>query len=89
MAADNSTVQAELSATRIVLSNVIARLLILNGSTSEEIRTELGRMKDDCKLAADRSLFGDVGTSAQTIIEDLSNNITPSSGLDLILGRTI
>lgn len=78
MATDNSTVQAELSATRIVLSNVIARLLILNGSTSEEIRTELGRMKDDCKLAADRSLFGDVGTSAQTIIEDLFNNITIS-----------
>jgi hypothetical protein len=76
VATDNPSIQAELSATRIVLSNVIARLVTSNGQGPEEIRTQLGRMKDDCKLAADRSLFGDVATTAQTIIEDLFNNIT-------------
>lgn len=49
-------VQAEISALKIILSNVVARLAIaLDERGDDRIRELLSEMKDECKLAAEHA----------------------------------
>jgi len=47
---------AELAAVRLILSNVVARLALLEARDPEERRNLLGSMSDACQLAAKRSI---------------------------------
>jgi DNA-binding GntR family transcriptional regulator len=48
--------QAEVTALRIVLSNVVARLAAATGTHgSPEIREFLNQMRDECRAAAERA----------------------------------
>ena len=46
--------QAELAALRLILSNVVARLAVLEGPTPDAQRDLLSSMRDTCQLAAER-----------------------------------
>jgi hypothetical protein len=46
--------RAELAALRLILSNVVARLAVLEAQTPDARRDLLGAMRDDCQLAAER-----------------------------------
>ena len=47
--------QADVAAMRIILSNVVARLVLLETKHPEEQRAFLCSMSDACKLAVERS----------------------------------
>ena len=47
--------QAELAAMRLILSNVVARLVLLETRDPAERRNLLSSMRDACLLAAERS----------------------------------
>ena len=46
--------QAELAALRLILSNVVARLAVLEAQTPDARRDLLSSMRDACQLAAER-----------------------------------
>lgn len=46
--------QAELAALRLILSNVVARLAVLEAQTPDARRDLLRSMRDTCQLAAER-----------------------------------
>jgi hypothetical protein len=46
--------QAELAALRLILSNVVARLAVLEAQTPDARRDLLRAMRDTCQLAAER-----------------------------------
>jgi hypothetical protein len=66
--------QAELVAMRLVLSNVVARLALLEANNSDDRRKLLGGMSDACKLAAERYPIGPSGAEhAQSISRTLKH----------------
>jgi hypothetical protein len=66
--------QAELLAMRLILSNVVARLVVLETTNPEDRRKLLGGMSDACKLAAERYPVGPSGAEhAQSISRTLKH----------------
>lgn len=60
--------QAELAALRLILSNVVARLAVLEAGDPEDRRKLLSAMSDACKLAAERYPAGPSGTEHAALI---------------------
>ena len=52
---------------RIILSNVVARLVLLETKHPEERRAFLGSMSDACKLAVERS-SGVIGSERERVL---------------------
>lgn len=61
---------AELAAVRLILSNVVARLALLEARDPEERRNLLGSMSDACQLAAERSP-GAAGDERQRLLRHI------------------
>ncbi len=47
----------EIVAVRIILSNVLARLVLLEGQAGSDVRDRLAVMNDQCKLAAEHTMY--------------------------------
>jgi hypothetical protein len=60
--------QAELAAMRLILSNVVARLVLLETKDPEERRRLLSSMSDACRLAAERYSIGPAGAEHDELI---------------------
>ena len=67
--------QAELIALRLILSNVVARLVLLEGTDPGERRTLLSAMSDACKLAAERYPAGSSGDEHARLVSHIITNI--------------
>lgn len=68
-------VQAEISALKIILSNVVARLAItLDQRGEDRVREVLGEMKDECKLAAEHAtLAGSLADQSRLVNATLTH----------------
>lgn len=51
------TSEAEIAGLRIILSNVLARLVLLEGQSGTALRDRLAAMSDECKLAAEHTMY--------------------------------
>ena len=49
--------EAELAALKIILSNVLARLVLLESRAGSDVRDRLAIMSDQCKLAAEHTMY--------------------------------
>ncbi len=70
-----TTDQAEVAALRIILSNVVARLAVLEAAEAEQRREMLGRMSDTCKLAAERYPLAASGPEQAAVVRDMLKHI--------------
>ena len=59
--------QAEIAAMRLILSNVVARLVLLEAHDPAERRNLLSSMRDACLLAAERSSIPPVAERGDVI----------------------
>jgi len=66
---------AELAALRVILSNVVARLALLEVKDPEERRRLLGSMSDACQLAAERHSLGPVGAEREDLIRRMLRHV--------------
>lgn len=68
-------VQAEISALKIILSNVVARLAItLDQRGDDRVREVLAEMKDECKLAAEHAtLAGSLADQSRLVNATLTH----------------
>lgn len=69
MTTDTLQAQAERSALRIILSNVVAQMMVAHSSDPMEQRAHLSKMSDECKLAAERSLSTLAGTDRREFVD--------------------
>ena len=72
---------AEVAALRIILSNVLARLLVLETTGGEDLRVRLAAMNDERKRAAEHAMYlgPDRGSSVgevRTYIDEFFKGIT-------------
>jgi hypothetical protein len=67
--------QAELAAMRLILSNVVARVALLEASDAESRRILLASMSDGCKLAAERYPAGLSGAERAHMINRILTHI--------------
>jgi hypothetical protein len=65
---------AELAALRLILSNVVERLAVLEAQTPDARRDLLGAMRDACQLAAER-YSGSVDTERPELIRRMLTHI--------------
>jgi hypothetical protein len=65
---------AELAALRLILSNTVARLALLEAPDAQERRNLLRSMSDSCQLAAER-YSGPVGAERQDLIRRMLKHI--------------
>ncbi len=56
MTTDSLQAHAERTALRIILSNVVARMVVTQATDPMERRELLSRINDECKLAANHSM---------------------------------
>ena len=63
--------QAERTALRIVLSNVVAQLLVMHSPDPMERRARLLQMRDECKLAADQSTSTLAGEERRALADQM------------------
>ena len=69
MTTDAVQAEAERTALRIILSNVVAQLTVAHSSDPMEQRARLSQMSDECKLAAERSLNTVAGTDHREFVD--------------------
>ena len=71
--------EADLSALKIILSNVVARLALKAGGSREEVQATLDQMRAECCSAANRSALQRGSASASdtlATIDEFFGNIT-------------
>ena len=51
------SIEAELAGLRIILSNVLARLVVLETERGTGVRDRLAAMSDECKLASEHTMY--------------------------------
>ncbi len=69
MSTDALKAQAERTALRIILSNVVAQLVVAHSSDPMERRARLQQMSDDCKLAAHQAMSSLAGQDRQAFLD--------------------
>jgi hypothetical protein len=67
--------QAELAAMRLILSNVVARLALLEANDPEERRGLLNSMSHACQLAAQRSAIAPAGVNRDDLVARMLRHI--------------
>ena len=67
--------QAELAAMRLILSNVVARMALLEASDHEGRRRLLSAMSDTCQLAAQRSAISPAGADRDEVVRRMLRHI--------------
>jgi hypothetical protein len=66
---------AELAALRLILSNVVARLAVIEASDPQERRALLSAMSDTCRLAAERYPLGPAGADRSELARRMLRHI--------------